>query len=154
MEYASIEREIQIEAPPEVVFEVISQPEHVREWWYAESDVQPTPGMSGELVWAEGDDPRAQVSAMTVLVVEPPRLFTFRWTHPAGERAVDGNSLLVTFELVPTGSGTLLKLTETGFRERGWEAAVLEQQYNDHVAGWDLYVPRLGSYAEDLVSAR
>jgi uncharacterized protein YndB with AHSA1/START domain len=153
MEYASIEREIRIEAPPEVVFEVVSRPEHVREWWTAESDVAPTPGATGELVWSEGDDPRAQVSQMTVVVAEPPRLFTFRWTHPAGEAAVDGNSMLVTFELVPDGSGTLLKMTETGFRERGWEAAVLEQHYADHVEGWDLYVPRIASYAERLVSA-
>ncbi|ONH27749.1 SRPBCC domain-containing protein [Pseudofrankia asymbiotica] len=154
MEYASIEREIHVDAPPEVVFEVISQPEHVREWWYAESDVQPTAGASGELAWADGDNPRAQVVPMTVVVAEPPRLFTFRWTHPAGETAVDGNSLLVTFELVPSGSGTLLRLTETGFREQGWEIATLEHQYNDHVAGWDTYVPRIGACAERLVSAR
>jgi uncharacterized protein YndB with AHSA1/START domain len=36
MEYGSIERELQIEAPPEVVFEVISTPEHIREWWGAD----------------------------------------------------------------------------------------------------------------------
>ena len=153
MEYASIEREIQIDAPPEVVFEVISRPEHVREWWSAESDVQPTPGATGELVWAEGDNPRAHVVPMTVVVVEPPRLFTFRWTHSTGEAAVDGNSLLVTFELVPSGSGTLLRMTETGFRERGWEVAVLEQQYHEHVVGWDTYVPRIGTYAAGLVSS-
>ena len=47
MEYASIEREIHIDAPPEVVSEVISRPEHIREWWYAESDVPPTPGATG-----------------------------------------------------------------------------------------------------------
>ena len=28
MEFASIEREIHVEAPPETVFEVISRPEH------------------------------------------------------------------------------------------------------------------------------
>lgn len=153
MEYASIERQIHIDAPPEVVFEVISRPEHIRNWWSAQSDVEPTPGATGELVWADGENPRAHVSPVTVLVAEPPRLFTFRWTHRAGETAADGNSLLVTFELVPVGSGTQLRLTETGFRERGWEIAVLEQQYREHVVGWDTYVPRIGAYAEDLVSA-
>jgi uncharacterized protein YndB with AHSA1/START domain len=152
MEYASIERETHIDAPPEVVFEVISRPEHIREWWYAETDVQPTAGAAGELVWAEGDNPRAHVVPMTVVVAEPPRLFTFRWTHPAGEAANDGNSLLVTFELVPAGSGTLLRLTETGFRERGWEVAVLEHQYQEHVVGWDTFVPRIAAHAEGLVS--
>jgi uncharacterized protein YndB with AHSA1/START domain len=154
MELASIEREIYVEAPPEVVFEVISQPEHIREWWHAESDVQPTPGATGELVWADGDNPRSHVVPMTVLVAEPPRRFTFRWTHPATETANDSNSLLVTFELVPSGSGTLLRLAETGFRERGWEIAVLEQQYHEHVAGWDTFVPRIAAYAQRLVSAR
>ena len=61
MEYASIEREIHIDASPEVVFEVISTPEHIREWWDAETDVQPTPGSTGELVWADGDNPRSHV---------------------------------------------------------------------------------------------
>ena len=55
--------------------------------------------------------------------VRPPRLFSFRWTHDAGETAAGGNSLLVTFELTPSGSGTLLSMTETGFRERGWNDA-------------------------------
>jgi uncharacterized protein YndB with AHSA1/START domain len=154
MEYASIDREIHIDAPPEVVFEVISRPEHIREWWYAESDVQPTPGATGELAWAEDDNPRAHVAPMTVVAVDRPRLFTFRWTHPFGEAADDANSLLVTFELVPAGSGTRLRLTETGFRERGWEIAVLERQYHEHVVGWDTYVPRIASYAAGLVSER
>jgi uncharacterized protein YndB with AHSA1/START domain len=154
VEYASIEREIHVDAPPQVVFEVISQPEHIRDWWYAETDVQPVPGATGELVWADGLDPRAHVEPMTVVVADPPRRFTFRWTHPAGEDAVDGNSLLVDFELVPSGEGTLLRLTETGFRERGWEAAVLEQHYQEHVTGWDIYVPRIAAHAAARGSAR
>ena len=36
----------------------------------------------------------------------------------------------------------------------GWEIAVLEEHYADHVSGWDLFVPRLGAYAARLVSAR
>lgn len=154
MEYASIEREIRIDASPEVVFEVISQPGHVRDWWGAGSDVQPVAGTTGELVWADDDDPRADVTPVTVIVAEPPRLFTFRWTHPVAEEAVVGNSLLVTFELVPDGSGTLLRLSETGFRERGWELATLEQQYQEHVEGWDACLPRLATVAERLVATR
>ena len=150
MEYGSIEREIHVDAPPEVVFEVVSRPEHIREWWDAETDVQPTPGATGELVWGD----RANVVPMSVVEAEPPRLFSFRWTHAAGETAADGNSMLVTFELVPSGAGTLLKLTETGFRERGWEIAQLEETYRDHVDGWATFVPRIAARAEGLVSSR
>jgi uncharacterized protein YndB with AHSA1/START domain len=152
MEYGSIEREIHVDAAPEVVFEVISQPEHIREWW-SEIDVEPKPGATGEVVFADGDNPRAAVVPLTVVAVEPPRLFSFRWTHEAGQSADGGNSLLVTFELVPSGSGTLLRFSETGFRERGWEIAQLEQQYRDHVAGWDQFLPQIPTVVSGLVSA-
>jgi uncharacterized protein YndB with AHSA1/START domain len=154
MEYASIEREIHVDAPPEVVFEVVSQPEHIKDWWQADTDVQPIPGSTGELVWADGDNMRANVVPMSVVDVDPPRLFSFRWTHSAGETAADGNSMLVTFELVPSGAGTLLRLTETGFRERGWEIAALEKQYHEHVTGWDIFVPQIAASAERLASSR
>ena len=80
----------------------------------------------------------------------PGRLFSFRWTHPEGEDAREGNSLLVTFELTASGGGTLLRMTESGFREMGWEVAVLEQQYQEHNTGWDFYLPRLVVYTEAL----
>ena len=38
-------------------------------------------------------------------------------------------------------------MTESGFREMGWEVAVLERQYREHVTGWDFYLPRLVAYA-------
>jgi hypothetical protein len=62
------------------------------------------------------------------------------------------NSLLVTFELVPSGGGTVLRLTETGFREMGWEVAVLEEAYKEHSVGWDTFVPRIGEYVIKLGS--
>ena len=51
-----------------------------------------------------------------------------------------------------SGGGTLLRMTETGFRERGWEVAVLEQQYREHVTGWDHFLPRLAPYVATLVA--
>jgi hypothetical protein len=67
--------------------------------------------------------------------------------YPEGEEAREGNSLFVTFELSPDGAGTLLRMTETGFREKGWEVAVLEAEYLDHSSGWDHFLPRLVAYA-------
>ena len=149
MEFGTIERTIHIDASPEIVFEVVSRPEHLREWWPDEARYEPIPGSEGEIVFG---DPEAggKVASFTVVDVQPPRTFSFRWTHPAGEVAAEGNSLLVTFELTPSGGGTLLMMTETGFREMGWEIAVLEQQYHEHVTGWDFYLPRLLSYVERL----
>src|SRR4051794_19615642 len=95
MEYGSIEREIHVDASPEVVFEVVSRPEHISEWWTDDADFEATSGAVGELVWGD----RAQVAAITVVNVVPPRLFSFRWAYPSGKVEDSANSLLVTFEL-------------------------------------------------------
>ncbi len=154
VETGSIEREIHVEASPEVVFEVVTSPEHLREWWPDEAEIVPTPGAVGELVFGDRSSPDAHTPAVTVVDAVPPRLFSFRWIYPEDEAAGPGNSLLVTFELVPTGTGTLVRMTETGFREKGWEVAVLEQHYAEHVQGWDHFIPRLGTYVARLVASR
>jgi uncharacterized protein YndB with AHSA1/START domain len=147
MEYGKIEREIEIAASPAIVFEVITSPRHLTEWWPDEAVLEATPGSVGELVFGDRSSAGARIPQITVVEAEPPRLFSFRWIYPEGEQAREGNSLLVTFELSPHGEGTLLRMTETGFREKGWEVAVLEQQYREHVEGWDYFLPRLAAYA-------
>ena len=126
MEFGSIEREIHIDASPEVVFEVVSTPEHLREWWPDDAELEPVPGATGAIVLRRGEPGGATVVPLTVVEADPPRRFSFRWVYRRRRRP-PGNSLLVTFDLVPSGDGTLLRLTETGFRETGWEAAVLEE---------------------------
>lgn len=151
MEFGSIERELHIDAAPEIVFEVVSSPEHIREWWHAETDVEPVPGAAGELVWRDEATGRTETVRYAVVEAVPPRLFSFRWVYDDVPPA-DGNSLLVTFELTPAGGGTTLRMTETGFRERGWEVAVLEAQYRDHASGWDHFLPRIAARSVGLVA--
>jgi uncharacterized protein YndB with AHSA1/START domain len=141
MEFGSIDRELYIDAAPEIVFDVVSNPKHVSQWWPDEATYEAVPGSTGQVAFGDKRE------NLMVIEVEPPRTFSFRWTHPAGEPA---NSLLVTFDLVPSGAGTLLKFSETGFRERGWAAADLERQHNDHVSGWDHFLPRIAPYAASL----
>lgn len=149
MELGTIERELYVEASPEILFDVVSSPDHIKQWWPDDARYERAPGATGEIVFGHGD-PVPTVVPFTVLEVDPPRSFSFRWTHPVGSVAKEGNSLLVIFELVPQGTGTLLKMTETGFREMGWEAAVLEHQYEEHIRGWAFYLPRLVEYASAL----
>lgn len=147
MEYAALEREIRIEAAPAVVFDVVSRPEHMREWWPDDARFDRAPGAVGQVVFGEF------VEAITVVEIDPPRTFSFRWVAPSGETPSADNALLVTFTLEPAGEGTLLRLRETGWRERGWEVAVLEQSFREHEQGWDLFLPRLRDYAP-AVAAR
>jgi uncharacterized protein YndB with AHSA1/START domain len=154
MEYGSIERELHIDASPEVVFEVLSRPEHIRDWWSAESTAEPVPGASGVLTWTDGGTGCTESAPFTVVAAVPPTLFSFRWTYDDGVEPGPANSLLVIFELEPSGRGTAVRFRETGYRERGWEAAVLEAQYNDHRQGWDFYLPRMAATAARLAAAR
>lgn len=153
MEYGTIERELHIDASPEVVFAVISSPEHIRDWWSAETEVRPVAGATGALTWRDEATGRVDVVPITVIDAQPPRVFSFRWTHASGDIPDDSNSLLVTFVLSPSGAGTNLRMTETGFRERGWEVAVLEAAYREHVSGWDFYLPRIAARAVAQVVA-
>ncbi|MEV6930988.1 SRPBCC family protein [Dactylosporangium sp. NPDC051485] len=149
MELGTIEREIYVEASPEIVFEVVSSPDHIKQWWPDEADYEATPGSTGVISF--GDPAQGgHVASFAVVEVAPPRTFSFRWIHPAGQEAVPGNSLLVTFDLSPSGGGTLVRMTETGFRELGWEAAKIEHEYRDHVTGWDHFLPRLAPYVATL----
>jgi uncharacterized protein YndB with AHSA1/START domain len=152
MESGTIEREIHIEAAPDVVYEVVSRPEHLREWWPDDAELDPVPGGTGRIRFGDPSSPDAVVESLTVVEADPPRRFSFHWVTDEGAAAGPGSSLLVTFDLEPAGAGTLLRLSETGFREKGWEAAVLEEQFRDHVSGWDHFLPRLVASVGRLVA--
>lgn len=152
MEYGTLEREIHVNASPEVVFEVISRPEHMQEWWSDEARFESAPGAPGELIWHDEGTGETMTALLAIVEVDPPKRFSFRWSHTEPDR--QGNSLLVTFDLVPNDTGTTIRMTETGFREMGWEIAVLEEQYNDHVEGWDLYLPQLADYVSRLAARK
>jgi uncharacterized protein YndB with AHSA1/START domain len=147
VEYGKLEREIRIDASPDVVFDVVSRPEHIRMWWPDEASFEPEPGATGELVFGGH-----AVEQITVVEVDPPRRFAIRWIAGEGQVPDEDNSLLLTFDLEPAGDGTVLRLTESGWREKGWEAAVLEEAFRDHERGWDLFLSRLRDYAPKAVA--
>jgi uncharacterized protein YndB with AHSA1/START domain len=150
MTSGSIQREIHIDASPEVVFDVVSNPAHVRQWWPEEAEYPAVPGGAGRIAFRKPGEEALSWVQLQVVDAEPPRLFSFRWTHDEGETAAPGNSFLVVFELEPAGQGTRLRMTESGFRERGWDEAKAAAERADHVSGWDHFLPRLPAYAEQV----
>lgn len=160
MDYETIEREIHIDASPEVVFDVVSSPEHLREWWPDEADFPAVPGGDGRIGFGDVNGGGGKWVRFTVVDAVPSRLFSFRWTPADGEAApgnsklAPGNSNLVVFELEPSGAGTLLRMTETGFRERGWDEETIAAEYQKHGNGWDVFLPRLPVYAAKVAAGR
>ncbi len=145
-ECSVIERELYIDASPATVFEVISQPKHIVGWWSDEAELDQAPGGRGFIAFGDVAACGKRVE-LTIDEAIPPRLFAFRWAYAAGEQAVPGNSNLVTFELVPEGTGTRVCFRETGFTERGWDDAQARAHYADHSNGWDHFLARLAAYA-------
>jgi len=146
MEYGSLERELYLEASPEIVFDVVSQPRHIVKWWSDEAKIEPS-GSEGRIVFlGDGDESTDKVVPLTVVESTRPSRFAFRWDFPAGEEPTANNSLMVSFSFEPSGTGTRLTMIESGFREQGWEAAVLEANYLDHSNGWNHFLGRLGDY--------
>lgn len=154
MEYGSIERELWIDASPDVVFDVVSTPEHLREWWPDDAQLTAVPGGTGVVTFGDPAAADANVVALRVVEVDPPRRFAFRWVYDEEDVTLSTRALLVTFDLVPRDGGTLLRFSEEGFREKGWEVAVLEEQYRDHASGWDHFLPRLVGYAARVGALR
>ena len=148
----TIEHEIHINASPEVVFDVVSNPKHLAGWFPDEVELDPSPGGQGVFTF---QTPRGEhVAPVTVVDAQPYSRFSFRWSQDAGEPATETNSLLVAFELIPAGGGTTLRMSESNFDGRGLEDARVLAEYEDHSQGWDQILPRLAPYAENLVTNR
>src|SRR5688572_25822084 len=89
-----IEREVLIEAPLEVVWAVVTEPEHVGGWFGDSAEIDLRPGGDATLTWEEHGSVRARVES-----VDPPHTFSFRWARPVGAEPGEGNSTLVEFNL-------------------------------------------------------
>ena len=146
-EYGSIERELRIDARPEVVYEVLTSPRYIREWWDAETDADMSSATTGSLTWTDESTGTSQSEHFTVVDADPPRTFSFTWVADEAAR-----SLLVTFTLDADGAGTRLRLVESGFREHGWDAVTVEATYRDHVRGWDTCLANLAETAERVAA--
>src|SRR5437879_6303043 len=105
-----IEREILINAPQDRVWAVLTVADHVAHWFGDSAEVDLRPGGKMVFGWTEHGNHHAVVER-----VEPPGFFSYRWGHGAEVEPAAGNSTLVEFTLTPAGSGTMLRVVETGF---------------------------------------
>lgn len=144
----SVEREILIEARPEVVWRVITEPGHISRWFTDEAEVEARPGASGTLTWkpgGRGAGEKAVDSIVPIRVVdaEPFRRFCFRWNHPDGSEPDETNSALVEFSLAEEAGGTRLRVVESGIAAvtRGDED--MARYREGHIRGWEKHLGEL-----------
>jgi uncharacterized protein YndB with AHSA1/START domain len=142
-----IEREITIAAPPERVWEVLTEPAHVGTWFGvgspAEIDLRP----GGLMKIDHGEHGRYST---LIVKVDPPRAFSYRWASAYPDAvATAENSTLVEFSLEPTAGGTVSKVVESGFDAIQIPAHRQEDAgFESHSKWWSGVIEKVGAYAE------
>jgi uncharacterized protein YndB with AHSA1/START domain len=142
-----IEREIVIEAPVEVVWRTITEPDQMSVWFADRVDLVVEPGAHGYMGFGDQGGP------VVVETVDPPTRFSFRWNHPRDEEPVVGNSMLVEFTLTPMGDErTRVQVSESGHELRDWPDAEKQRYADEHREGWGDFLDRLADVATELRS--
>jgi uncharacterized protein YndB with AHSA1/START domain len=143
-----IEREILIEAPIDVVWAVLTEPEHIAGWFSDSAEIDLRPGGEATFDWPEHGGPaRAWIER-----VEPPGFLAYRWVRSVGEEQRKDNSTLVEFILVAEGDHTRLRVVESGFQELTWPEGKKATYFGENTQGWELELEELREYVSKHVN--
>jgi uncharacterized protein YndB with AHSA1/START domain len=146
----SVEREILIEASPQVVWGVITEPEQISRWFSDEAAVEGRAGADGTLTWRpggrSGDKASDAIVPIRVVEAEPFRRFSFRWNHPEGSEPDESNSALVEFTLIAEGDGTRLRVVESGIDAVTDDERGRARYREGHEHGWEKHLGELLDY--------
>ena len=146
-----VEREILIDAPPDIVWSVITEAEHIGRWFSDSAAVDLRPGGELLLTWDEHGAVYWRVER-----IDPPHFVSFRWLRPApsdsgGDELREDNSTLVEFSLDPDGEVTRLRVVESGFAELAGSEEENAKDAEEHRHGWELELDELRGYVSALV---
>jgi uncharacterized protein YndB with AHSA1/START domain len=136
-----IEREIVIDAPVEVVWSVVTEPEHISAWFSDSAELDLRPGGRAVLHWNDFGTVQGRVER-----VEPPHFFSFRWAVDPGRDIDEGTSTLVEFSLRAERDSTRLTVVETGFQELAGPEDEKQRYFDSHRRGWELELGELEEY--------
>jgi len=135
-----IEREILVEAPVDVVWEVITASEHLGHWFKDDAQIELRVDGRG----------RAGPFTLRVVAVEAPHRFAFRWVRRTGVEPDEDNSTLVEMRLTAENGGTRLRMVETGIADLPWPEAERAKYEDEYRLGWERTFERLEAYLARL----
>jgi uncharacterized protein YndB with AHSA1/START domain len=139
-----IGREVLIEAPVEVVWRTVTEPDQMSQWFADRVDLVVEPGAHGYMNFGDQGGP------VVVETVDPPTRFSFRWNYPREEEPEVGNSMLVEFTLTPVGEErTHLRVVESGHELRDWPDSEKQRYADEHQHGWGEFLDRLAALAAE-----
>lgn len=145
-----IEHEVVVSASPEKVWEILTQAEHIREWFaFDGATIDLRPG--GELMmrWKEHGTFYSRIER-----VEPPYRFAYRGSLLPDDHRIDkGHSTLVEFTITSEGEGSRLRVVESGFRDLAISPEEQDEYVAGNIQGWSGGFAALQDYVERLTTA-
>ena len=106
-EYATITFERSIRHPIRVVWEALTESDHLARWYMTRARLDAREG--GSIDYRSG--PAEYHVTGKILVWQPPRVFEHEWNVEPRKELPKGEKSIVRWELTPDGEGTLLRLT-------------------------------------------
>jgi uncharacterized protein YndB with AHSA1/START domain len=132
-ESVPVEREVRIDAPPEVIFKFFVDPEQLIRWKGVEATLDPRPGGIYRVNVTGADVVRGEY-----VEVSPYERVVFTWGWEGEGNPVPPGSSTVEITLVPDGAATLVRL-----RHHGLPGGPEDR----HAEGWEHYLARLAGVA-------
>lgn len=131
-----IDRDLVIQASPDIVFSFLTETPRWAAWWGAGSEIDPRPGGRMKIRYPDGTEASGEV-----VEVRPPERLVFTYGYASGRMIPPGGSR-VTIVLEPADAGTRLRFTH--------ELAD-EQTRDEHVQGWRYQLALFANRVADAV---
>ena len=134
----AIERTLELNAPQEKVWAAIATAPGICSWFCDTIVGDWSPGHTVEMVWGEFRN------KVTVVSSDPMSLFVYKWVPGSPDSSLpfeDANMTRTEFHLAPTGTGTRLRLVESGFSKL--PADHIARCFKDNSEGWDEELAKL-----------
>ena len=135
-----IERVVEIAHPPAKVWAALTTAEGLAGWFGNEASIDLRPGGSAQMKFSSG-----HTADMRVERVEEPTVFGFTW-HIYGLSEDDPRRTYVEFTLEPAGTGTRLRVVESGFAQLPEDAH--GTAYDGNTEGWAKELGELVAYLD------
>jgi uncharacterized protein YndB with AHSA1/START domain len=146
LEQGTVHAIVEIAAPPEAVFNALTDPAQLERWWGSDQDYRTSDWVVDLRVGGQWScqatntgDGRSSSVRGEYLAIEAPRLLEYTWC-PSWEGF---QSSTIRCELEPTATGTRLTIDHGGFQQRPTSAS-------GHAEGWQRVLGWLTDYAESV----
>ena len=125
--------EVDVAAPPEVVYDFFTQAELLCRWMGVDAELEARPGGVFRFAIAPG-----QFCSGRYVEADRPRRVVFTWGYESDAMPVEPGSTTVEVDIEAVGGGTRVRLVHSGL-----DAAMRAM----HEDGWRRFLPRLAAVA-------